>query len=143
MALNALFDGLDNVVSAGRFFVALTERLGDGTLTADEDAIRLSRVLGVPLPPELAGASIVSLDKCKADEREAVARAELAPTRIVITYPDIVHPGSGQTEKKFKKCFNVCQTVGGVKICAEVCVDISIGFSGISGKISATVSVSF
>ncbi|SRR5258708_40138819 len=143
MPLNALFDGLDNIANAGRFFVALTERLGDGTLVADEDATQLARALGVPIPAELAGVSIVSLGESGDADRKAGPCAARSPLRIVVTYPPVVTPSSGEIEKTFKKCFRVCQTVGGAKVCAEVCVDIHIGFSGVGGTISASVSVAF
>jgi hypothetical protein len=142
MSENTLFDGLDNVANAGRFFVALTERLGDGTLTAGEDAARIAQALVVPLPPELADFSIVALEESKADEPET-ARAQLAQTRIVITYPEVPYPGSGQVERTFSRCFQACTTVKGAKVCVKVCVKINIGLSGIGGAISATVSVAF
>lgn len=56
MSVNAFFHGLDNVVSAGRFFVDLTARLEDGELNADEDVMRLARSLGIAIPSELANA---------------------------------------------------------------------------------------
>ena len=143
MSLNHFFNGIDSVEKTGRFFVALAERLGDGTLDANDDALRLARVLGVPLPPELMDASISSSDETRPDEKGKLARAESGSPRILIIYSDIDHPGSGQTELKFKKCFKVCQTVAGAKICAEVCIDIHIGLSGAGGKLTATVSVTF
>jgi hypothetical protein len=149
MSVNAIFiDGLDQVEKAGRFFVDLTQRLADGELEADEDMTRLAKILGIPIPAELAGASIVSLGKREADENAKEGCAECnQSSRIVIHYPPTDTPGplpgSGQSERTFKKCFKVCKTVGGAKVCAEVCVNISIGLSGIGGKITATVSVQF
>lgn len=149
MSVNAIFiDGLDQVEKAGRFFVDLTQRLEDGELEADEDITRLAKILGVAVPAELAGASIVSLGKREADEN---AKDECGgcsrSSRIVIYYPPTDNPnptpGSGQMERTFKKCYKVCKTVAGAKVCAEVCVNISIGLSGIGGKITATVTVQF
>jgi hypothetical protein len=151
MPLNPFFDGLDNVLSAGKFFVDLTQRLGDGELHAGEDVTRLARTLGMAIPSELAGASILSLGKGKVAERGTEPSAERTPALIVIHYPPVSNPcpgqiedpGSGQAEKRFQKCFSICKTVGGAKVCAEICIDISISLSGISGSIKATVSVSF
>ena len=144
MSLNPFFDGLENTTNAGSFFVALTERLGsDGSHVAGDDLVQLARVLGIPVPPELAGASIVSSEGSKLSEEAKCSCSDRASPRVVITYPPVVTPGSGQTEKTFSKCFKVCQTVAGAKVCAEVCVDIHIGFSGIGGNITATVSVAF
>lgn len=143
MSMNALFNGLDSVEKTGRFFVDLTQRLGDGELNADEDITRLSRALGVPIPSELVGASIVSSGSGKVCESATEPCAEPTSTRIVIYYPPVYNPSPGQIEKKIKKCFKVCQTVAGAKVCAEVCINIDIGLSGIGGKITATVSVEF
>lgn len=146
MPLIAFFDGLDNITSAGRFFVDLTARLGDGELEAGENATRLARTLGVTIPSELAGASIVSLGNGKVAELGTGPSAERARPRIVIHYPPVPDPcpgQPGQVERKFKKCWTVCKGVGPATVCATVCVDITIGLSGIGGKITATVSVDF
>jgi hypothetical protein len=143
MSLNALFDSLDNIEKAAKFFVDLTERLGDGELDAGEEVMRLSRSLGVPYPPELAGASIVSLGSGEITKLATEPTAERSSPQIVIYYPPVFNPCQGQIEKTIRKCFKVCQSVGGAKVCAEVCVNINIGLSGIGGKITATVSVAF
>ncbi|KQV81746.1 hypothetical protein [Rhizobium sp. Root1220] len=144
MPLNLFLDSMDTFAKTGRFFVELTERIGDGKLVGDEDVTHLARAFGLKVPSELAGASIVSLEEGH-EEKEAEERKESpGRLRMAVTYPPVVvPPDSGVSEKKFKKCFKVCQTVGGAKICAEVCVNIDIGFGGVSGKITATVSVAF
>ena len=113
MALNPFFSGLDSTVSAGKFFADLTLRLADGTLAPGEDAVQLSRSLGVPIPAELAGASIVSLGGRHDVGRSGRLRARSASRQIVIVYPPVAHPGFGQEKLTVKKCWNVCQTVAG------------------------------
>lgn len=137
MSLNAFFNGVDSVERSGRFFVEMTRRLGDGEIDPGDDVTRLSRTLGIALPSELAGASIVSM---ASDE---VARLATQPgTEILVSYPPETCP-PGQVEKTFKRCFQVCKTVSGAKICAKVCVEINVGLSGVSGEVNATVSVKF
>ncbi len=143
MPLNAFYDGLDNITRAGRFFVALTERLGEGTVVAGEDATRLAHAFGIPIPPELEGSSIETMEDKTVTEQATERRAEPTPLKIVVYYPPVSTPGSGQAEMKFKKCFKVCNKVAGATVCAEVCVDIDIGLKGVHGSITATESVSF
>jgi hypothetical protein len=75
-------------------------------------------------------------------EQAAERRVERGPLRMVLTYPPF-NPGPGQVEMTFKRCFTVCRTYGGAKICATVCVNIHGGLSGFGGKVTATVSVEF
>lgn len=144
MPLNLFLDSMDTFANTGRFFVELTERIGDGKLVGDEDVTHLARAFGLKVPAELTGASIVSLEEGHETEEATGRKDEPGRLRMIVTYPPVIlPPDSGVVEKKFKKCFKVCQTVGGAKICAEVCVNIDIGFGGIGGKITATVSVAF
>jgi len=143
MPLNAFFDGLDNVTAAGQFFVELAQRLGEGKVAAGEDAVRLAEAFGIGLPAELERASIATTDApsdCECDS--ALAETEKPRTRVVITYPP-ADAGPGQADMTIKKCFTVCKTTMGVKVCATVCVNITVGVGGLSGKITATVSAQF
>jgi hypothetical protein len=152
MAINAFFDGLDNATTAGKFFVALTGRLGEGTVIGGEDATHLAKAFGIAIPASLEGASIDTMAEAtehgKAPDSEATeheresSRLDTVPLTIVISYPPTVTDPPPK-ELKFKKCFKVCQTVAGAKVCAQVCVDINVGLKGVSGKISETVSVTF
>jgi hypothetical protein len=90
------FHGLDNVVSAGKFFVDLTARLADGELNADEDVMRRARSLGIAIPSELADASIVSLGNGKVAEPGTAASAKRTPSRIVIYYAPVPPSVSGR-----------------------------------------------
>jgi hypothetical protein len=143
MPLNAYLDALDNVTTTGRFFVDLARRLGPGTVVAGEDATRLAHAFGLPVPPDLAGATIETMEEGHKGKHaeHAAARAPGGPIQIVVTYPPVVPPEP--VPLKFKKCFQVCKTVGGAKVCAEVCVDIDVGLGGVHGSITATVSVTF
>jgi hypothetical protein len=155
MPLNAFFDGLDSLASAGRFFVDVTQRLADGKLERNEDINRLSRTLGITVPPELTGSTIralgdaedVKIEKEKPDEQHGEQKQERVVEKglpqIIIKYPPEPYTGSGQIEKKFKKCFEVCQSVGKAKVCFTVCVEIDVGLGGVHGSVSATVTVKF
>jgi hypothetical protein len=143
MPLNAFFDGMDNVTTAGQFFVALTQRLGEGKVLTGEDALRLAEAFGIELPAELEGVSIATTDEAKDCECDsALTETEKPRTRVVITYPP-VDGGPGKSDATINKCFTVCKTTMGVKVCAKVCVNITVGLGGISGKITATVSPEF
>ncbi|MFN8537669.1 MAG: hypothetical protein U0232_09365 [Thermomicrobiales bacterium] len=48
---NAFFYGIDNVASAGQFFVALAQRVGEGPLADGEDMATLARAFRLPIPP--------------------------------------------------------------------------------------------
>jgi hypothetical protein len=141
MPMNAFFDGVDNFTRSGKYFVALTQRLGDGKVVAGEDATLLGHAFGISVPPELEGASIETMEDSNV-AGEAIERgAEGAPLRVVVIYPP--ESTSDTAEFKINKCFKVCQTVAGAKVCAEVCVNIHAGLSGVGGSVSATVSASF
>jgi hypothetical protein len=140
---------LDNVVSTGRFFADLAQRLGPGTVVGGEDATCLARAFGMAIPPELVGANIETMGEGhnghngKHAETALAARANGRP-QVVVTYPPMPPTnGDGTAELKFKKCFQVCKNVGSAKVCAEVCVDIDVGLGGVHGSITATVSVAF
>jgi hypothetical protein len=143
MPLIAYLDALDNVASTGRFFVALTKRLGAGPVIAGEDATQLARAFGLTIPPHLEGATIKTMEEPKDAAPATELCAEGGPIHIVVTYPPVIEPDAGPAEMRFKKCFKVCQSVGGGKVCATVCVDITVGLSGVHGNITGTVSVSF
>ena len=146
MPLSPYFDALDNVVTTGRFFVALSQRLGQGTVVAGEDATCLARAFGLTIPPDLAGATIDTMEETRPGKHAthaAESRHRGGPIEIVVVYPPEVTPDGGPVELKFKKCFKVCKKVGGATVCAEVCVDIDIGLGGVSGEITATVTVKF
>lgn len=136
MAYVSLIDGIDDVVRSGQFFVTLTERLGDGKLDEGENALHLSRSLGITFPRELEGATIESIG-----ERELVA--DRNSTIVAVTYPPRAGCMTGTTARAFSRCFKVCKKVSGATVCAQVCVKLDIGLGGISGDISATVSVKF
>ena len=140
---NTFFYGLDNIANAGEFFVALTRRLEDHKLTVGEDVTPRLREFGLQIPPELADVSIVSVDERSAPEREHRLHDAAEPLEMVLTYPSLDYSGPGAVERKFQKCWNVCQTVGGAKICAKVCITIDIGLGGIHGDITGTVTVKF
>ncbi|WP_040680753.1 hypothetical protein [Rhizobium favelukesii] len=117
MPLNLFLDGMDTVANTGRFFVELTERIGDGKLVGDEDVTHLARAFGLKIPSDLVGASIVSLEEGHDAEQATERKDEPGRLRMVVTYPPVVvPPDSGVVEKKFKKCLKVCQTVGGAKL---------------------------
>ena len=141
---NAFFYGIDNVASAGQFFVALAQRVGEGPLADGEDMATLARAFRLPIPPELAAASIVSIEDGRELDRAALVRD--TPVRIVITYPPTdggTKPDGGPQATAFQKCFEVCQSVKGAKICAKVCVNVKVGLDGVSGSVEAPVSVAF
>lgn len=143
MSMNVFFDGLDNAGKVGKFFVDITERLGDGEIKAGEDVTRLSRILGIPIPSELADTSIIFSGNGEVTEPAKELFTKRTSPQIIISYPPVFNSNLGQEERKFKRCFKVCQTVAGGKICAEVCVEIDISLSGIGGEIKASVSVVF
>lgn len=138
MTCNPLFYGVDNLTEVGRFFVAVTRRLEDCKLTTSDDVHRMARLLQIPVPSGLQNTTIEAL-------RDTEIGADRYLTVITVVYP--VEPGEDNggpvIEKKFKKCFKVCDKVAGATVCAKICVNIDIGFGGISGDISATVTVKF
>lgn len=138
MALNPLFSSVDELTEVGRFFVAITRRLEDCRLTPGDDVHRLARALGIPVPCGLANTTIEVLRDTEIGEDRDL-------TVITVKYP--VEPGGDSPgpviEKKFQKCFKSCQKIAGATVCAKVCISIDIGLGGISGDLSATVTVKF
>jgi hypothetical protein len=140
-------EDLDNITEAGRFFVALAERLEDSPRTVEMlqagredvelDVAELAHALRVPIPSEWRGASIRILP----DDYEMVRTAER--TTVVIDYPPVVISDQKVAERSFNKCVRVCKTVKGVTVCAEVCIKVSIGWDGIHGSVKATVTATF
>ena len=136
MRQDEFFEGLDDAAETGRFFVALAERLRDQA-RGEEDLAHVAHALRLPLPRELRGATIETIE----DGRSSIEAADL--TSIVITYPPIPTPDPPTVELSFKKCFRVCKKVSGATVCAEVCVDIDVSLDGVHGSVKATVTVHF
>ncbi|WP_146073520.1 hypothetical protein [Amycolatopsis sp. CA-126428] len=135
-AVTDFHEDLDNFADAGRFFVAVTERL-QGAKVKEKDAQQLAHALRLPIPSGLKGASIEVLK-----DDHAIANST-DRTTVVISYPPVPTRGPEVDVQEFKKCFTVCKGVGNAKICATVCVDISVGMSGVHGSINASVSLAF
>lgn len=140
----SLLDSFSSATETGRYFVALADRTREGRFadewtkpSGEKDAATLAHNLLLSLPLDLRGASIEIL------EDGHVIAPDTKRTLTVVTYPPVLTSGSDTAELGFSRCFKVCTVVQGAKVCGEVCVNVDVGFSGISGSVSATVSVSF
>lgn len=54
MSTNTWFDSIESTRNIGKFFVDLTERLGNGQIKRDEDITKLADIFGLSVPCELS-----------------------------------------------------------------------------------------
>lgn len=143
MARNTDFLGsAETLVETAKFFHELSHRIGDGKLPPGEDAKRLAKILGIPLPAALEDATIEAIETGKA----ADAKAETGTLQIAIALPpEDVPAGGPPTSAKKGNCYRTCFSgpFGVGKICFEVCVTCTFKPTKIActATISTTVSL--